>query len=327
MFDHLRCPVCGNHDRQRLIGVRDCQYQPVPANIAEAGLNSVLQVVVKKENLRTKTFRCGSCQHFYLSPSFEPDEIARFYSLDMRSATSAGYRASEQVSGMTWAQQHGIDASRQNALIEQGRVERRQRLADILSAGGIKHMRSVLDVGGMDGSLLVNLPATQKAVYDLCPIPEGNPDIEFISSWADLERRSGFDLIIMSHVLEHQPLPTQFLRDYSSRVADGGWVYVEVPMEYLSPYLKRRGCDIGGHVNMFTGTSLRRALAESGFQTVQFQSGLFPYGEMRIPIIKALARKVAGGIRVRSRRGTFITDLGRDLWTLFRYRRSIGRVF
>jgi hypothetical protein len=162
MFEHICCPVCADDDHQRLIGVRECDYRPAPANIAEAGLNSVLQVVVQKEKLRTETFCCGRCRHFYLSPSFEPEEMERFYSLEMRRTTSAGYRASEQLSGMTWAEQHGIEASRQGELIEQGKIERRRRLAEILTAAGTQELQSVLDVGGMDGSLLVDLPAAKK---------------------------------------------------------------------------------------------------------------------------------------------------------------------
>ncbi len=80
-----------------------------------------------------------------------------------------------------------------------------------------------------------------------------------------------FDVVTLFHVLEHLPRPADSLRCARALLRDGGWLIVEVP-NYASPGFRFLGernlCyDYPNHLVFFTPGSLRRLLAECGFET------------------------------------------------------------
>lgn len=92
---------------------------------------------------------------------------------------------------------------------------------------------------------------------------------------------SGFDAVVLSHVLEHLPEPRRVLRELWEAMNPGAWLYVAVPdidaMDYkvfgkhwdvISPLV---------HLQYFTERSLTAALEDCGFEDVQ---------RIRLPVIR-----------------------------------------
>jgi 2-polyprenyl-3-methyl-5-hydroxy-6-metoxy-1,4-benzoquinol methylase len=82
-----------------------------------------------------------------------------------------------------------------------------------------------------------------------------------------------FDLITMTHVLEHIPEPAPFLARVRAALAPGGLLLVEVP-NVRDPLLRvwgrhYRPLCLGDHVSFFSPASLRGILERSSFRVVQ----------------------------------------------------------
>lgn len=198
---------------------------------------------------------CGDCHHFFLSPTFSDDEIARFYSKEMIVVTHAEYAKCVANSGKSWAAHHGIAEERQLALLAEARDFCPAFLHKFVAKSSMAHVsaiRKILDVGSMDGTLTSRFEAADQFVFDINPRKEAPGNVRFLSSKLDIEREGPFDLLVMSHVLEHQPRPREFLETYWLDVAESGLVYLEVPLEYMAPYVRRRPVIIGGHIQFFS---------------------------------------------------------------------------
>ena len=324
MINLQACPVSKNADAQQVIGVFEATLHETPADIRQAGINAVLRHVLNRSQLSADTMMCAECRHFYLSPTFDPPEIRRFYSPEMFEATRAEYRKSEAASGRSWAEQHGIRETEQSGLLDEARVFRPRLLRDFVRAAlrtGTEPAR-IIDIGGMDGNLMSAFSGAERIVYDLSP-REGGGDgtTRFLRSAEAVEAEPPFDLMIMSHVLEHEPDPARFLQQFLRAVRPGGGAYLEVPLEYQASYVRRRGFPIGGHVNFFTSRSLHRLATDAGLQVLRLRRGVFAYGETRIPILKVYAGKPLGVPADTVRRGVpFVADLAYDLALLALHR-------
>jgi SAM-dependent methyltransferase len=87
----------------------------------------------------------------------------------------------------------------------------------------------VLDWGGDTGD---NTPFLKSAaaidIFDISdqPVVAGARRV----SREDLQGRA-YDLVVLSHVLEHVPQPADLVRDAAQALGAGGVLYVEVPYE------------------------------------------------------------------------------------------------
>jgi SAM-dependent methyltransferase len=78
-----------------------------------------------------------------------------------------------------------------------------------------------------------------------------------------------FDVVILSHVLEHLEHPDEFLK--ALRRIDFTYVIAEVPLEdllisRLKSHVKDRTKNPAGHVQFFTGSTFRKLLTDAGFK-------------------------------------------------------------
>jgi SAM-dependent methyltransferase len=149
-----------------------------------------------------------------------------------------------------------------------------QHIVDVCKGHAFK---KVLEVGAGDGSILKLLAEQNFAPeYDAVEISESGVEHIKKRNIANLKsvkifdgyklpfEDNSFDLIILSHVLEHVEHERLLLRELK-RVA--GHCVIEVPKDY------KAGVDIKikhflayGHINVYTPTSLRYLLRTEGFE-------------------------------------------------------------
>lgn len=154
----------------------------------------------------------------------------------------------------------------------------------------------VLDWGGGDGS---NTPFAQTArychVYDiagkaLCP------GIQAVDKAAISAHQ--YDLIVMSHVLEHLPEPIDALKEVTAAMAAKTQLYLEVPFE---PLMRQHELAITNkeprspkyhwheHINFFSKTALAQLCHHAGL-TLQ-QSSVYPATTSQAQSLIALCSK------------------------------------
>jgi SAM-dependent methyltransferase len=85
--------------------------------------------------------------------------------------------------------------------------------------------------------------------------------VQSISSQLEDCRESNFDLVILSHVLEHIAEPRAFLTQVLARLAPGGALFIEVPNQDY-----RHKLSLGTHLLFFSPTSLGLLLGHAGFR-------------------------------------------------------------
>ncbi len=157
----------------------------------------------------------------------------------------------------------------------------------------IDKVRSHLDLGSSLGKLLLAVREAYgseavgvepAAAFREISIQRG---LAVTSRLAELgtERQHTFDLVTLSHVLEHMTDPVGTLRRLRRDwMTDAGHVMIEVPnlFSHLSLEL--------AHLTAFTADSLRRALRLAGFELLDLRTHGHPYSR-RLPFyIQAIAR-------------------------------------
>jgi ubiquinone/menaquinone biosynthesis C-methylase UbiE len=142
-----------------------------------------------------------------------------------------------------------------------------------------QQFNTVLEVGAGDGSILKLLSEQNFAPgYDAVEISDsgvgliktaGIKNLRSVQEFDGYKLPFGddsFDLIILSHVLEHVEHERMLLREIK-RVAK--MVVIEVPLDYRTGVDKRIKHFLAyGHINVYTPTSLRYLLGTEGFEVV-----------------------------------------------------------
>jgi len=159
---------------------------------------------------------------------------------------------------------------------------RKKHTADIIKRF-INSESSVLDLGCYNGDILNLLSPVTQHLYgvdtDRAAIQEGKskyPDIHF--SCEDLfyfmpKQENGFDVLILSHVLEHMDDPEQFLMQYKKHFK---FMYIEVP-DFDKLYLNHHRMDLGlslnytdpDHINEFNREDLAALLQNCGIEIIK----------------------------------------------------------
>ena len=151
-----------------------------------------------------------------------------------------------------------------------------QHIIDVCQGHNFKR---VLEVGAGDGSIL-KLLAEQNFAPEYHAVEISESGVEHIKARNITNLKSvsifdgyhlpfddnSFDLIILSHVLEHVEHERLLLRELK-RVA--AWSVIEVPRDYKADVDKKIKHFLAyGHINVYTPTSLRYLLRTDGFEVV-----------------------------------------------------------
>ena len=144
--------------------------------------------------------------------------------------------------------------------------------------------KSVLDVGAGNGSVLHRLDDADFGDR-LCAAEISASGLKEIrsKSWKHLEdvqafdgyalpfATQSFDLVVLSHVIEHVEHPRLLLRE-AARV--GRHVYIEVPLEYRRTnrrLWKPFQIDATGHINFYNPTLIRLLVESAGLRVIDQQ--------------------------------------------------------
>lgn len=171
---------------------------------------------------RRRLLQCRRCGFRFFDVRLDDAEIARLYDgyrderyLRERRRHEWWYtrRANEQLGG------------------DEGRVRaRRAELSRFLGAHcSLDRVASVLDYGGDRGQLIPPELGVERFVFDVSGVPPAD-GVRSIRTERELAGRT-FDLVLLSHVLEHVSEPAAFLERLRPLGRAGSLLYVEVPLE------------------------------------------------------------------------------------------------
>lgn len=129
-----------------------------------------------------------------------------------------------------------------------GLRKRHTRTVELIEKHTKKNM-SIIDLGGREGFLLSRLK--EKGYKDLYCIDASQDAIDFLIERGlkghvadisvDLKMNRKFDVVILSHVLEHCPIPTDVLNNVYDILEENGLLFVEVPNEPFKKFPTKYG--------------------------------------------------------------------------------------
>ena len=204
---------------------------------------------------------CQDCGALFLDIRFSDREMTALYS---------GYRGPEYA-GQRERFEPGYAAHNAEILVRSGGTEAQEAFL----APHVPARPRVLDWGGDSGAHTPFRGSnTALHVFDV----SGQDVVEGASAVTRVElEKDTYDLVVLSHVLEHVPFPADLLIDIGSVLMGETVLYVETPYEPLVAEAKgarglaQRKKHWHEHINFFTEASLRALLDRTGFDIVDFE--------------------------------------------------------
>jgi hypothetical protein len=204
---------------------------------------------------------CQACGTLFLDIRFDGTEMDALY---------GGYRGPEYATERERFEP-GYLAHNAEILVRSGGTKEQEAFL----APHVPVRPRVLDWGGDSGA---HTPFRGTAgvlhVFDV----SGHAVVEGASAVGRSEIAAGaYDLVVLSHVLEHIPEPADLLADVRPVLGAGTVLYVEVPHEPLvadakgARGLAARKKHWHEHVNFFTEAGLRALLHRAGLEIVDFE--------------------------------------------------------
>jgi hypothetical protein len=151
---------------------------------------------------------------------------------------------------------------------------------------------TILDFGGSDGKFMPRLEG-EKFVFEISNV-EPVPGVTRLRSDAEL---GTYSLVQLAHVVEHVVEPLGLTRYVASKVAPGGYLYVETPQEISESGREelrqgRRLVGIHEHINSFCPQAVRALMERAGLKVVAIEATPVDVGWAKAVHIRALAQKV-----------------------------------
>lgn len=253
-----KCPVC--HSASEELAVLK--------NVGVVGI---------AEKYEQKISVCEVCDFVFTSNPIDAKTLNKFYE------TMSNYEYGE--SGVSVSEPHKNMIKRQYSFIR-----------DFLDS-----KINVLDIGAADGSNLFFYKEKGHHVYGIEPskanvkYAEYAFDVEmhqgFLSDYIQSGDKRKFDLVILSHVLEHVKDPKSFIEQISSICNE--YVYIEVPSMDMRFVEEPFGSFFFEHLNYFTYESLSQLMLLAGYKAVKFSVDFNRDGSSPgHPVIMALWKKL-----------------------------------
>lgn len=285
MIDDPTCPVC-SLSCWREIGSR--RYSRPAESKGSHYVNQRLGVLFDvwlpgQSSVEVRAVLCEACGMVIQRPRPEAADLdAKYHYLrDRQAAVPASAMGSARVVASANSVERGAEM---------------QRAISRLAGRRIRDL-NVLDYGGGDGQLMqpflqanCHCELVDYAPHQLAGVRKIGDTLASVPA----DRR--YDLVIASHVVEHLADPLAVVASLAERLAPGGLLYVEVPMEiWGQPPLQAEPVT---HINFFSRSSLRCLLEAAGLQVLdcQLASSRHPTGR-RFAAVKAVATQGSPGAR------------------------------
>lgn len=227
-------------------------------------------------NMGIKTVMCKHCGFVFTNPRPTSKEMESFYRENYR-RFYFGYP------------DPGSDEY-QNSVLRQIALSRAEWLGSFVRDELVSEVPSVLDIGCGEGAFLnlMGKAYASKCLYGIEPDPVyaeyagktnganvtvGVNALDFIQENQNM--LGSFDLVLLSHVLEHIYNPIEVLAQIKSLLKDDGILCVEVPNLGSSAW-SGNGMFHIAHVNHFSSESLTTVLSLSGFECIKSFTGSHP---------------------------------------------------
>lgn len=252
--DELRCPICGTRAPDL------APWLEIPVDVKTAQPIRSGQLVW-----------CRACDVGLMRRSLTAEESRASY--DMAAYYTHGQSHFPEVSA----------SPAERVLVKLAWLTDRGRMMD---AGRLLALQPdparVLDIGCGGGDFVATLAAPGRALHGVEPDPEARK----MATARGVEVEAGtaeaippataaltFDLVVMTHVLEHCADPALALRNVRALLAPGGGFYCEVPncaaLHFQTYSEISEMLDVPRHVHFFTGRSLRRLMEQAGFEIIE----------------------------------------------------------
>jgi len=155
-------------------------------------------------------------------------------------------------------------------------------VADYLERTTHRNEISILDIGAGHGFLGMVAAKNQSITLKKYDMVEADSEIRkgFQSAWhkkfshidmlsvASLKAiKDKYDMVVLSHILEHVIDPREFLKDISEYLSPDGIIFIDVPH---SDYLFKK--DVFPHVGFFNKASLSNLIKKNGYTLEQIDS-------------------------------------------------------
>ena len=106
------------------------------------------------------------------------------------------------------------------------------------------------------------------------------------------ERNEKYDVVLMSHVLEHLYFPKDVIKNIREILHSNGYLYIEVPsVEGFSNHKIKNEIMSFTHLWHFTVKSLINLIEKQGFVSIANECAI----EEKFPVIRALFKKIEDG--------------------------------
>lgn len=237
-----KCTVCGAETRLWL-------NMPIDGKTFEATAYGIV-------------YRCKRCGHGSVSPLPLPSEVPGFYALDAYYTQGKSHIPSERegildkiLIKLAWSFDDGVDL---NEALLSLKLADRSMICEI----GCGHAKNLVRMQSQ-GHIVVGVDPDPKAVAQAAEF-----GIEVLLGTGELLperiRSSQFDLVIMSHSLEHCIDPILALKNVASMLRQGGRFICEVPNSGCKHFLWNNICsemfNAPRHLHFYTTESLRRSI-------------------------------------------------------------------
>jgi hypothetical protein len=273
------------------------------------------KICKSKNSVGLKAYRVSTTHHPELENILETEEVIKIV---LRMCAQCGFVYHDRILSLDelktlYLQEDRITYKKQN---HQKKILLNRALRFIESRFDFKGMKNVIDVGSGDFSLLeILMERHPEKSFDAVNVSyesdhRGKIRV-FRTMLEDLEEGGNrYQLIILSHILEHVADFELFFAGLRKIITDETELYVEVPYQVGPGILLNRGFHLQ-HINYFTPKTLERLLASYGYglNSLEFdtEGGYFHYGIPGIIRAKFSRKTPASIMNARNMRSILFT--------------------
>jgi hypothetical protein len=227
---------------------------------------------------------CEACAFVQTKRPFHEEDINRLYA-DYREESYNRERIECEPSYATIASEVGHATAELEA-----RLSAQNRFFEGKLQGGEGF--TILDFGGSDGKFMPRLEGA-KFVFEISNV-EPVPGVTRLRSDAEV---GTYSLVQLAHVVEHVVEPLSLTRHVVSKVAPGGYLYIETPQEISDSAREelrqgRRLVGIHEHINSFCPQAVRALIEQAGLKVVAIEATPVDVGWAKAVHIRALGQKI-----------------------------------